>query len=63
MIAHITASPTILTGGCDGYGSHREDILGWEGEDWVEAGRMKMARSSHGVSTIQRDDQAMLYCN
>ena len=40
----------------------RDEIWAWTGEDWVEVGRMKMARRSHAISSIRMDDEAMGYC-
>ena len=37
-------------------------MLAWEREEWVEVGRMKMARSWHAVTTIRMDDEAMQFC-
>ena len=49
------------SGGDDGYNFH-DEILQWTGDDWVEVGKMKMARSDHAVSTITMDDDAMQFC-
>ena len=49
------------SGGYDGDGN-TDEIYQWTGEDWEEVGKMKMARSSHAVSTIRMDDDAMQYC-
>ena len=52
-----------LLGGHDGE-NYREEILAWldEEQEWVEAGKMQLARYYHAVTTIPLDDQAMDYC-
>ena len=39
----------------------RGEVLAWldEEQEWVEEGKMKMARFSHAVTTIMLDDPAM----
>ena len=31
----------------------RDEIYKWTGQEWLEVGKMKTARSSHAVSTIK----------
>ena len=59
---HVICVYKCVTGGHDS--SVTDDILGWvdEEQEWVEAGKMKMARSSHAVTIIQMDDSVMEYC-
>ena len=33
-----------------------------EEQEWVEVGKMKMARAYHAVSTIKLDNPAMQFC-
>jgi hypothetical protein len=42
----------------------RDEIIEWRdvGQEWVEIGKMKMARYNHAVTTIQLDDPAMEHC-
>ena len=37
----------------DEYGSSRDEIFKWTGQEWLEVGKMKTARSDHAVSTIK----------
>jgi len=51
------------TGGFDDYNA-RDEVLAWldEEQQWVEEGKMKVARYSHAVTTILLDDDAMAHC-
>ena len=42
----------------------RDEIIEWrdEEQEWVEIGKMKMARGYHAVTTIQLDNPAMEHC-
>ena len=54
-----------ITGGKDGDGgNYRDEVLVWldEEQQWVEEGKMKVARAYHAVTTIQLDDDAMAHC-
>ena len=54
-----------ITGGRDdGDYKPRDEVLAWldEKQQWVEEGKMKVARSSHAVSTIMMNDDAMAHC-
>merc|ERR1719233_2826235 len=52
-----------MTGGMDGDGMQRDEIFKWTGETWEEVAKMKNARWSHAVSTIQLNDPAMDFCS
>jgi hypothetical protein len=54
----------IFVGWYDDDDNVRAEIMGWLDDEleWEETGKMKMARTTHAVSTIQMDDQAMEYC-
>jgi len=45
-----------MTGGLDDGDNERDEIYKWTGQQWVEVGKMKKARSFHAVSTIRLDD-------
>ena len=47
----------------DGDGTQRDEIFKWTGETWEEVAKMKNARWSHAVSTIQLNDPAMDFCS
>ena len=44
---------------------HRDEIYTWldEDQEWMEVGKLKIARSDHAVTTIKMDDQFMKYCH
>ena len=44
--------------------SERAEILAWSNEkqEWVEKGKLQVARSYHGATTIQLDGELMEYC-
>jgi len=52
------------TGGKDGDYQTRDEVLAWldEEQQWVEEGKMKVARYHHAVTTIMLDDDAMAHC-
>ena len=58
----MTFDILIITGGIDDDGKTRDEIyqLDTETNTWVEVGRMKRARESHGLSTIEFRDVAQL---
>jgi len=63
LMKGVTVSGVLyMTGGEDGDHTNRDEILAWSGEDWVEVGKMRMARRAHGISTIRMDDEAMDHC-
>ena len=51
-----------FAGGTDG--PYRDEIMAWldDEQEWVETGKMKIARRFHAVTTIQMDDEAMAHC-
>ena len=51
------------SGGRDYDGHYYDDIFHWTGDDWVEVGKMKLARAYHAVSTIRLDDEVIQFCN
>ena len=50
-----------LIGGKDAGKKYRDEILAWEGDMWVEAGRMKEGRASHAM-TIINQEEVSAYC-
>ena len=40
----------------DYYADPRDEIFRWSGDDWVEVGKMRVARYHHAVSIIQLDE-------
>ena len=50
-----------LVGGYDAGQKYRDEILAWEGDKWVEAGRMKEGRAYHAM-TIIKQEEVSAYC-
>ena len=50
-----------LIGGRDDGDNARDEILAWEGDMWVEAGRMKKGRAYHAM-TIIKQEEVSAYC-
>ena len=50
-----------LVGGYDAGQKYRDEILAWEGDMWVEAGRMKEGRYYHAM-TIIKQEEVSAYC-
>ena len=49
-------------GGSDDDGNAREEVNQWNGDDWLEVGKMRKARSDHAVSNIEMNDNLMQFC-
>merc|ERR1711892_347638 len=52
------------TGGHDDDYNDRDEIMAWldEEQEWVEEGKLKVARSSHAVTTIMMNDDSTVHC-
>ena len=50
-------------GGDGGY-NIRDEVLVWQDnrQEWVVVGKMKMARSLHGITSIHVNDPVMEFC-
>jgi len=59
-----TGGKLYATGGRDDDDNDRDEVLAWldEEQQWVEEGKMKVARYHHAVTTIMLDDDAMAHC-
>ena len=54
-----------IAGGKDADRVVRAEVLAWiDGEqEWVEKGKLQMARYWHGATTIQMDSEMMEFCD
>ena len=53
-----------VTGGHDDDYNDRDEIMAWldEEQEWVEEGKLKVARSSHAVTTIMMNNEFIAHC-
>ena len=52
-------------GGKDGNLEYRREILKWRADEkeWMEVGKMKVSRWYHAISTINMENENMVYCS
>ena len=64
MVSTVLYLTLFITGGRDDDDNDRDEVLAWldEEQQWVEVGKMKVARYHHAVTTIMLDDDAMAHC-